>query len=190
MYNIITSTLLLFILLTAGSCKKDEKIVPVELPEIYQTCCGVESVETRFDDESYVYVPNAFTPNKDSINDKFRPYWQGKIMAFTYMVIHSLEDSTIIYDAGDWLDSQEDWGWDGTRTGTDWEIHKGGFRYEIVMYGEPFGYYKVEGIACAIACDEDAGGFKDKAGCFYPSMLGSSGELDKNLPSGEADCFR
>ena len=190
MKHIFPVILLLSLLLTSNSCKKDNEIVTGELPEIYKTCCGSESVETRFDDGSYVYVPNAFTPNKDSINDKFRPYWQGKVAALTYLVIQSLEDSSILFHAGEWLQSGDDWGWDGTRTDTDWKIHKGGFRYEIVILGLDSNSYKVEGIACAIACDEDTGGFKDKAGCFYPAMLGSSGELDQKLSSGESDCFR
>jgi gliding motility-associated-like protein len=58
-----------------------------------------------------VYVPNAFTPNGDGINDQWRPVWSANAGAFLEWTIFDRWGRVLSVSAG------HDAGWDGTASG-------------------------------------------------------------------------
>jgi len=180
-----------------SACAQDE--TSSERIKEYETCCGADPVEVAVGEKEKLYVPNSFTPNKDGINDFFRPFYTGDIRNMTYMLVYSLEGDTLlfvlrgrdfnIYEKGKF-------GWDGTRTGEeplyagDWKLHKGGFKYEISIYTDDVGYVTVKGTACAIHCGADAAVFKDNKACFFPSQANEDGTFNPKIAVDESGCFK
>lgn len=186
------------LLMAMTGCTQDESTTKITPIKEYETCCGAESVEIRFSTGQYLYVPNAFTPNNDRINDVWYPYFSSGLDKIQAVFIYTLEDSTLIHQMYEYyLYPEGTYGWDGrkSRNGSqlgDNSLHKGGFWYEII-FNEPVNVPNNEsafkGKACVIVCDEDAAYFRDKAGCFFPVQADEKGNLDKNIKSGEESCF-
>lgn len=63
----------------------------------YDACCGAEPVEYIHKDME-VYVPNVFTPNRDSINDLFYPLISDNVVEVIDFVIYTGDgEDTMIY---------------------------------------------------------------------------------------------
>ncbi len=62
--------------------------------------------------DPYVYVPNAFTPNSDGNNDRFKPYYPLSLVTDVYFAVYD-RWGNVIFETTD-LDDQ---GWDGTYKG-------------------------------------------------------------------------
>lgn len=78
-------------------------------------CVGYDSVTVNVIDPVYIVTPNAFTPNKDNVNDDFLPV----IIGPGYLVDCMVYDrwGTLVYQ---W--TGEGQGWDGTIAGVDAEM--------------------------------------------------------------------
>lgn len=185
-----------YVAISLSACTHDE--ATKDIIKEYETCCGANPVEVAVGAKEKLYIPNSFTPNKDGINDVFRPFYTGDILNMTFMLVYSLErDSLLFVLRGRDFNIYEKgkFGWDGIRTGEeplyagDWKLHKGGFRYEISIYTEDAGYVVVKGTACAIHCGDDAAVFKDNKACFYPAQV-TNDAFDPKLSSNEVDCFK
>jgi gliding motility-associated-like protein len=73
-------------------------------------CVGSDTVFVKVYDGPAYYVPNAFSPNGDGLNDVFRPVPVGMTTTEFFRVFNRFGD--IIFETNKWLR-----GWDGTYLG-------------------------------------------------------------------------
>lgn len=96
---------------TLDTIIRDNK--PVEMAAWLLNYCGNDSVFVIFDPGCFpigtLYLPTAFTPNGDNVNDYFRP--QGdEIFSYTFQIFNRWGE--LVYSA-----DETDLGWDGTING-------------------------------------------------------------------------
>ena len=75
-------------------------------------CSGFDDVFIKVYEGPTYYVPNAFTPNKDGLNELFRPIPVGMAQTDYFMVFDRY--GTLVFQTNQWLK-----GWDGTIKGKD-----------------------------------------------------------------------
>lgn len=152
----------------------------------YEGCCGVEPVEFTVGNAK-IYLPNAFTPNDDGINDIFFPFINEKVTKIEFLSI-STPDLAVMYIATK-LDTNTPSvnGWNGKDT--DGKKYAGRFIYSVQITDD-VGFQKIiTGSACSILCDTFATVFKTKTDCFFPVQSDGNGGLDASLPHFEDTCF-
>ena len=186
------SIVLMTTLLSYLSCTPDDAVKKDPAPkEVNKDCCGVQPVEWTTDRGGYIFMPNAFTPNGDGVNDVFYPIVNDEDFVYFNMVVF----------AGKWDTSgiklfhqeiinrkdSERRGWNGTFP--DGRPYKGLFTYLVTYFNHKGAEYTMggQGEACAIDCS-DAGEFAERQGCFYP-VQAVNGKLDKSKGNQEEDCF-
>lgn len=185
-----------YLLISFSACTQDEtssKITPIKE---YESCCGTEAVEYNVElndgSKAYIFIPNAFTPNKDGLNDVFSPVLSKEIDYMQYLVIQKevFDDTTssLLYQVENiTLENYKSLGWNGLdKFG---KPHKGAFSYTAYCATRDGKTFLIKGNACAIVCDKDAEYFKDKEGCFFPIQADTNGILVKAIKVGEDSCF-
>ena len=172
------------------SADPEQKGAATPLPKEYEACCGSESVETQFGkNKAYVYVPNAFTPTGDGVNDLFRPFIDEGVLVVRSIAIISATGDTVLFQRRDFdykfMDANA---WTGYRSnGTK---YTGLFKYSISVINKERELTIITGQACCIQCGPNTAGFKTKDGCFFPAQAKSDGKLDKQADHKEKDCFK
>lgn len=152
----------------------------------YTACCGAEPVEYTHSDMS-IYVPNAFTPNKDSINDLFFPFISGKVVEVIDFTIYTdVGDTILFYRPTVVYENLENYGWDGMRK--EGLPYVGGFKYSMKMVNLNGDTRLFSGRACRIECGADADEIKEKEGCYFPEQAGKEGKVDKTKGNKEKKC--
>ncbi len=179
-------------LISFFSCTPEEAHKkPIEPKEVYKDCCGTKPVEWTKDNGIYLFIPNAFTPNGDGVNDIFYPIVEDDDFEYFTMVVYAgnWDTSGVQLFLSDWIKKKDadKMGWNGTYN--DGRPYKGLFTYLIKYYNTkgPEYHFGIEGQACAIDC-VDAEEFAEKQGCFYP-VQAVKGRLDKSKGHGEKACF-
>ena len=107
---------LLLVLCVCFSCKDNDDDQPMDdpMPEVdpLETCCATPPTGGEFGDIK-VYLPNAFTPNGDGINDIF--YVQGN-QSLETISINSLQifaNADVVFEQNDFLANNPGFGWSG-----------------------------------------------------------------------------
>ncbi len=153
----------------------------------YSACCGAESVDYVHSDMS-IYVPNVFTPNKDSINDLFFPHLNGKVVEVIDFTIYTpVGDTVLFYRPSIVFSRINNYGWNGLREGFK-EPYVGGFKYSMRIVNKQGETKLIEGRACRLDCDTDADALKEKVGCYFPDQAGVNGKVDKTKKTKEKKC--
>lgn len=176
---------ILIIIFYSQTCFSQKEPNPVNE---YESCCGTQPVEFSYEKKK-VFVPNAFTPNGDGVNDYFIPFVNETVTDIWWFSIYSAKGDTLLYQSM-YLDLKSDSrtiGWNGLRP--DGTPYKGLFSYQMRIDDQEANKHIVEGFACAILCDSKTKILKTKDGCFYPSQSAGHGKLDKSKNNEEKGCF-
>jgi hypothetical protein len=168
----------------AIQCNEDDE--PKQATDPYTACCGLDSVEFIVGNGK-LYVPNAFTPNEDGINDVFFPFFNDKVSKIELFQI-STPELGLIYLVLE-VDKQNPLAsaWNGIDA--DGNKYAGLFSYYIQITDDAGFSQIISGYACSILCDSFATAFKTKTGCFFPAQSDGNGGLDASLPTFEDECF-
>lgn len=155
----------------------------------YAGCCGAAPYEYIHSDMN-IFVPNAFTPNKDGANDLFFPHINGKVEEVIDFRILADEGEEILYYRPTIVYKNiENYGWNGF--GEDGKAYIGAFRYTMKIVNQKGETKYIEGRACRLDCDAAAEMLKSKDGCFFPEQAGDGenvGKVDKTKPNKEKKC--
>ncbi|MEL6656970.1 MAG: gliding motility-associated C-terminal domain-containing protein [Bacteroidota bacterium] len=185
---------ILSILLLSTCCDDDDNPgQPVEDPDPYEGCCGTEPGEYIFGSIN-IYVPNAFTPDNDGINDLFTISASQDttgIFVLASIVLTDREENEL-FSAVDTQPNQITSSWDGLDN--NGQAYTGLFNYEIVFSDGSGNQETQMGQACAVRCEVDDMGnlpnISDPTNCAFPLNHDGEGGYDPFLPSGEnSDCF-
>lgn len=79
-------------------------------------CRYVDSVTIRVDQLRKVYLPSAFSPNGDGINDLFYPQSDHAVERVNYLRIYDRWGG-VVFERNDFTTNDPNFGWDGTDTG-------------------------------------------------------------------------
>ena len=154
----------------------------------YEGCCGFQP-NTAVVGGASVFVPNVFTPNGDGVNDLFLPFTGKDISKVSGFTITNLNADSILYQVADFQLTTGSVGWDG-RVAPD-KMHKGPFKYQMIVYSKSGESQMIEGNACSVLCDVESQILKDNLGCLYPIQANSDGLFDAASPSFESKrCFK
>lgn len=79
-------------------------------------CKATDAIYIEVRNDLKVYVPNAFSPNGDGVNDYFTVFADNSVARVNYLRIFD-RYGTLIFEKRDMLPNQETIGWDGTYKG-------------------------------------------------------------------------
>lgn len=177
--KLCSSLLVIFLFL---QCTQDELII-----DPYTECCSNNQPNEFTFGNSKVYMPSAFTPNDDGVNDVFYPFFNEYVHKINTMAIF-LERGDLTYLTHD-MDVQNPAAsaWDGKDV--DGKKYAGSFQYAFEYIDEEGTIRGVIGYACSILCDSFAVAINSKTDCFFPAQHDGQGGLDASLPTLEDDCF-
>ena len=178
--------------LLSTCCDDDDNPGPVEA-DPYEGCCGTEPGLYAFSDVN-VYVPTAFTPDNDGINDLFTisaSQDTSGIFIIQSIVLTDREENEL-FNAVNVRPNRIESSWDGIDN--DGQAYEGLFNYEIILSNGLSTEETYTGQACAVRCEVDEMGnlpnISDPTNCAFPLNHDGEGGYDPFLPSGEnSDCF-
>ncbi len=184
--KILPALFFLFAFIIISSCKKN-KVEPNDPPptqeELFITECGKIPPVFGCIKAASLFIPNAFTPNNDGINDIFFPFGMSEAMEVVSFKIYN-EMGTLIFESYSFGFNDPAYGWDGKLS--DGSIQDGIFNYTIsveTLFDETAEF---EGSVCCrtglpISCVEN------EKHIAWGTQHDGNGGFDVNLPSYE-DC--
>ena len=132
MKNALSFASLILITLLLYTCMDDDD----GAPNLYEGCCDTAPGEYSLGDVN-VYVPNAFTPDNNGINDLFTILDSRESLGNSLLqaIIITDRDNNEIFRRTGIQPNQGYLGWDGTDTNN--EDYEGLFNYEITLLMRP-----------------------------------------------------
>ena len=166
------NTFFLIVALVLGllSCKKNVNV--------YESCCGTQPLMTKVGNVS-LYVPNAFTPNYDGINDFIWIFTSGTVGQISDFIIKNNKGVEVWRSTNPILPN------DRFMTGTEQDkIPEGALTYTFKITQPNGTIVNLQGSVCKNSSkDVDCAG-KNK-GCFFGDQ-NDNGVLDKTIPNSES----
>lgn len=181
-YVILPLALVLFV---ATSEDRDFPIIGQGI----ETCCingfNLDTIST-----GRVYIPSAFTPDADGINDLFRVIVDAGIEQIDTLEIIDLTSRNSVFLALNISrDASGSTGWDGSEFGV---IEARQVEYKVWVTATDGERRRYTGLACSIPCRTPTGlprpvGIGE---CRFPNQVDAAGFFDEDVLSGELlDCF-
>lgn len=81
-------------------------------------CTAIDSINIKVLSENLVFIPNAFSPNNDQINDIFRPFTADAVAEIENFSIYD-RWGNLLYEATNYIPNDPKIGWDGTFKGSN-----------------------------------------------------------------------
>ncbi|NNE27340.1 MAG: T9SS type B sorting domain-containing protein, partial [Saprospiraceae bacterium] len=75
-------------------------------------CMGSSSIQVFLKNQYNLYVPEAFSPNNDQVNDRLDIYGDSELEILSFQIFN--RSGTKIYESNSMIQNQVDTGWDGT----------------------------------------------------------------------------
>lgn len=93
-------------------------------------CTATDDIGIVVTNNQNVYIPNAFSPNDDGINDEFMPYTGGSVRRIRSLRVFDRQGNHV-YDGKNLVPNQVGMGWDGRFRGKDMQSAVFGWMAEI-----------------------------------------------------------
>jgi hypothetical protein len=152
----------------------------------YKGCCGTAPVYTMIGEER-VFIPNLFTPNRDGLNDLFKPFYNAEKVKLVHFFIKN-DLGKVIWSNEKYDPSDVFSAWTG-RVSAD-STYVGLFHYSMLFEGEGASA-NIEGSACSAICHPKIPvEISEKNNCFFPMQYPRDSFEYKSVWYLEADCLK
>lgn len=151
-------------------------------------CCDIGPIDVMVGN-ARVYVPTAFTPDGDGLNDVFQVMGNAELQAVDSFVIYELVTYDTIFFVEHMTDMSLANGFDGIVNDT---VRAARYDYRFVAVASDSSRARLRGYVCSIPCMDPIDEARPEAleECLFSTQQGVDGGLDSGLPSGEMfDCF-
>ncbi len=81
-------------------------------------CTAIDSINIKVLSENLVFIPNAFSPNNDQVNDVFRPFTADTVVEIEHFSVYD-RWGNLLYEATNSIPNDPKIGWDGTFRGSN-----------------------------------------------------------------------
>lgn len=153
-----------------------------------ESCCGLGTI-SRQAGNGMVFLPAAFTPDGDGINDVLFPQTDGNIERIDSFLVFSIDTISEVFRLENSTDFSPAAGWDGMVGDT---ILAATYEVRVWVTAQDSTRGVVSGYVCALPCQQPSGEPRpvnlDECvfGNQFDPMLGFNRELDSGE---ELDCF-
>jgi len=175
-------TLPLLLILLITSCKSDDDDGNGSETETFQNSCCKIPPQSGPIGIGKVYIPNAFTPNGDGINDIFYVFSDEEISRVESMKIFN-ENGDIIFERNNSLPNSPNAGWNGVHI--DGVIDDGVFPYEVVVSDIDEVTEIITGIVCCRFSSQPMPCVDFEEDCTYGIQHDGDGGLAPSISSEE-----
>ncbi len=153
------------------------------------SCCALSPTLSALGDGN-IFIPSAFTPDGDGVNDFFQVVANPGIAQIDTFEIRGLENDSIVFLATNITNITPTTGWDGVVNDT---IVPARYLYSIQITADDNTTDRYDGVVCCLPCAEPAGVAEplNLGSCIFSTQFDpSAGTFSSEIDSGETlDCF-